>query len=552
MSGGGHAEHMGKHALLSERRKWATLATACLTMLLLSVDLTVLHLAVPRLTAELRPTSTQLLWIADVYGFALGGLLITMGNVGDRVGRRRLLLVGTFGFGAASGLTAYAWNAELLIVARALLGVAGSTLMPSTLSIIRNTFTDPVERTRAIGIWSSVSSAGFAVGPLIGGLLLDHFWWGSVFLINIPVMLLIFVVGFFVLPESKNPRPGRLDALSVLLSVTGIAAVIYTIKDAAHDGFAQTDVAVACVVGVGALTLFAWRQGRLETPLIDVALFRNRGFSASVGATVMAMFALAGVGFVGSQYFQVVLGWSPLRSAVAQLPGVAGAVAGAVLAPKLAAAAGRARTVGLGLTLVSVGLLQYLWLSTEVYYPAVLAALIVTSSGVAMTFTVTADSVLESVPRERAGAASAISETAYEMGGALGIAVLGSVLSRVYRDGLDMPPGIPGEHGAVVRESLAGAMDVAGRLTADLGAALATTAREAFIDGFHATVAACSALAAIVMVATWIALRGAPAPGPAESAGEEAAPATPPARSSGDPDTLVLVADSAQRAATGP
>ncbi|WP_431995645.1 MFS transporter [Streptomyces griseoflavus] len=549
---------MGKHALLSERRKWATLAIACLTMLLLSVDLTVLHLAVPRLTAELRPTSTQLLWIADVYGFALGGLLITMGNVGDRIGRRRLLLVGTFAFGAASGLTAYAWTPELLIASRALLGVAGSTLMPSTLSIIRNTFTDPAERTRAIGIWSSVSSAGFAVGPLIGGILLDHFWWGSVFLINIPVMLLIFVVGFFVLPESKNPEPGRLDVLSVLLSVAGVTAVIYTIKDAAHDGLTDPDVALAATLGVGALALFARRQRRLRTPLIDVVLFRNRGFNASVGATVMAMFALAGVGFVGSQYFQVVLGWSPLRSAVTQLPGVAGAVLGAVLAPTLAAAWGRARTVALGLALVTAGLLQYLRLSAEISYPAVLAALIVTSSGVAMTFTVTADSVLASVPKERAGAASAISETAYEMGGALGIAVLGSVLSRVYRDGLEVPAGVPGEHAAVAGESLAGAMEVARALPGALGEALASAARVAFLDGFHVTVATCAALAALVTVAAGLALRGAAAPQAA--AAEESAPHGPdiprsaPAVPGGTPqeNTLVPAPDPGRSTMTAP
>ncbi|MEW2071341.1 MFS transporter [Streptomyces sp. NPDC007346] len=499
---------MRKHTRIGPGRKAATLVTACLAMLLLSVDLTVLNLAVPQLTADLRPSSTQLLWIADVYGFALGSLLITMGSIGDRIGRRRLLLIGTVAFGAASALTAYASSPEQLIGARALLGVAGATIMPSTLSIVRNTFTDPVERAKAIGIWSSVSSAGFALGPLVGGVLLEHFWWGSVFLINLPVMAIIFVIGFIVLPESKNPEPGRLDALSVLLSVVGLAGLIYTIKDAAHDGLLQSDVGIAVLVAVGALYLFARRQGRLATPLIDVQLFRHRAFSASVGATVMAMFALAGVGFVGSQYFQVVLGWSALHSALAQLPGVLGAVFGAVLAPRLAAGWGRSRTVGLGLSLVTVGLLQYLWLSTDVNYPAVVAALVVTSAGVAMTFTVSADSVMAAVPKERAGAASAVAETAYELGGALGIAVLGSLLSRAYRNSLDLPAGLPGDVGQAARESLALAMRAAARLPEEAGRALGASARDAFMDGLHLAVGVCAALAAVTALAAWRALRG--------------------------------------------
>lgn len=499
---------MRKHRRISKGQKTATLVTACLAMLLLSVDLTVLSLAVPQLTADLRPSSTELLWIADVYGFALGSLLITMGSIGDRIGRRRLLLVGTIAFGAASVLTAYAASPEQLVAARALLGVAGSTIMPSTLSIVRNTFTDPVERAKAIGIWSSVSSAGFAVGPLVGGVLLEHFWWGSVFLINVPVMVFIFVLGFLVLPESKNPEPGKLDLLSVLLSVLGLAALIYTIKETAHDGLLQTDVGIAALVAVAALYLFARRQRRLATPLIDVRLFKHRAFGASVGATMMAMFALAGVGFIGAQYFQVVLGWSALDSALAQLPGVLGAVAGAVLAPRLAAGWGRSRTVGLGLVLVAVGMLQYLWLSTDVFYPAVLAALIITGAGVSMSFTVSADSVMASVPKERAGAASAIAETAYELGGALGIAVLGSVLGRAYRNNLDLPAGVAGDVAQAARESLAVAVQVAAQLPGEGGRALAAAARGAFMDGFHLAVGVCAALAAVIAAVVWQALRG--------------------------------------------
>lgn len=274
------------------RTKWLSLAIACLATLLLSLDMTVLHLALPRLVADLGASSTQLLWISDIYGFAVAGLLVTMGNVSDRIGRKRLLLIGSAAFSAASAVTAYAPTPELLIAARALLGVAGATIMPSTLSIVRNVFAEPAERTTAIGVWSSMSAAGFAVGPLVGGLMLDHFWWGSVFLINLPVMAVVLVGGYLVLPESRDPDAGRVDLVSVALSFTGVVAVVYAVKEAAHSGAGQTGVVAGGLLGVACLALFVRRQTRLADPLIDVRLFRQRAFAASVGTSMMAIFTM--------------------------------------------------------------------------------------------------------------------------------------------------------------------------------------------------------------------------------------------------------------------
>ncbi|GLW07768.1 MFS transporter [Microtetraspora sp. NBRC 13810] len=499
-----------EHTAVGDRRKWATLAISCLAVLLLAIDLTVLHLALPQLAADLSPSATQILWIGDVYGFALAGLLITMGNVGDRIGRKRLLLIGAAAFGAASALTAYATTPELLIAARALLGVAGATIMPSTLSIIRNAFTEPAERTTAIGIWSGMSASGFALGPVVGGLLLDHFWWGSVFLINLPVMALILVAGAVVLPESRNPRPGRLDAVSVVLSVIGVIGVIYAIKEAAAGGPGQAAVWIAGGAGLAALAWFALRQTRLAEPLIDVRLFGRRAFSAAVTANLVAIFGMSALSLVFAWYFQLVIGWSPLVAGLAGLPGgLAGAVGG-VLAVKLITVMGRARVVALGLAMSATSFALYSQMDAGTSYLYLLAGMVVGGVGIGLTFAVTNDTVLASVPKERAGAASAISETAFELGGALGIAVLGSLLTGVYRSGLQLPAGVPAEAAAPIRDSLPTALDAAAALPAELGAAVADTARQAFVEAIGTTSLAAAVLIAVLAVASLAGLRGVP------------------------------------------
>ncbi|MFI7695992.1 MFS transporter [Nonomuraea sp. NPDC049655] len=487
-------------------RKWACLAIACLATLLLSVDLTVLHLALPRLVADLGASSTQLLWIGDMYGFALAGLLVTMGNLGDRVGRKRLLLIGAAGFGAASVVTAYAPNPELLIAARTLLGVAGAMIMPSTLSIVRNVFADPRERTAAIGIWSGMSAAGFALGPVVGGVLLDHFWWGSVFLINVPIMALVLVCGFLVLPESRGPA-GRVDGPSVVLSFAGVVTAVYAVKEAAHQGLAHADVLGAAVVGAVCLVLFVRRQGRLATPLIDVRLFRRRAFSASVGTNLLAIFALSAMNLLFAWYLQLVLGWTPLQAGLAQLPGGLSGAVGGVLAARLIGRLGRNGVVALGLALNAGAFVRYAMLGTELDYLTLLPVMMIGGLGVGLTFTVNNDNILATAPKERAGAAAAVSETAFELGGALGIAVLGTVLNSVYRANLLVPAGVPGE---AARESIAGATATAAELPPQAAGELMRAARTAFVSGMQVTTLVTAVLLAVVAVFALAWLRGVP------------------------------------------
>ncbi|SDM33578.1 MFS transporter [Nonomuraea jiangxiensis] len=489
------------------QKKWTCLAIACLATLLLSLDLTVLHLALPRLVTDLGASSTQLLWIGDIYGFALAGLLVTMGNLGDRIGRKRLLLIGAAAFGAASVITAYAPSPELLIAARALLGVAGATIMPSTLSIIRNVFTEPGERTAAIGIWSGMSAAGFAVGPVVGGVLLDHFWWGSVFLINVPIMVVVLVGGALVLPESRNPHAGRLDLTSVVLSFAGIVAAVYAVKEAAHNGLEHADVLVAGLAGVAMLGLFGWRQTRLAEPLIDVRLFRLRAFSASIYTNLLAIFAMSAMMLMFAWYLQLVLGWSPLQAGLAQLPGGLSGAVGGVLAAKLIHFLGRNGVVALGLVMNAGAFLYYSTLGPELNYLVLLPVMIIGGMGVGFAFTVNNDNVLATAPKERAGAAAAVSETAFELGGALGIAILGTVLNSAYQANLALPAGVPGE---AARESIAGAVGTAATLPPEQAGPLIQAAQAAFIEGVHLTSLVTAGVLAVVAVLALVGLRGVP------------------------------------------
>ncbi|MEU3643903.1 MFS transporter [Lentzea sp. NPDC034063] len=406
-------------------RKWAALGVLALALLLIAVDGTVLALAIPALQHELAPTAAQVLWIGDIYSFVLGGLLVTMGTLGDRIGRKKLLLLGAAGFGAASLLAAFAPSAGWLIAARALLGVAGATIMPSTLSIIRNLFTDPVERRRAVAVWAAMATAGAALGPLVGGVLLEHFWWGSVFIVNLPVMAALLVFGAWWLPESRDPNPGPFELVSAVLSAVGVVPLVYAIKEVALVG--PTWIALtAGLVGVAGLWLFVRRQQTSAHPMIDVALFRNPAFSGAVGATMIAIFALTGLVFFLSQYFQNVLGYSPLEAGLRELPlGVAGMLVIALIGPVVRRlGAGRAIAAGL---LVSAAGLAIIGFSAQ--YGAIAVALVVIGAGVGLALTLTTDAVVSAVPADKAGAASAVSETAYELGAALGIAVLGTVLS---------------------------------------------------------------------------------------------------------------------------
>jgi DHA2 family multidrug resistance protein-like MFS transporter len=410
------------------RRDWIGLAVIALPCLLYAMDLTVLYLAVPELSADLEPSSTQLLWIVDIYGFLLAGLLITMGTLGDRIGRRRLLLTGAAAFGVASVLAAFSTSAEMLIAARALLGVAGATLAPSTLSLIRSMFHDPAQRTVAIGVWITSFSAGAAIGPPLGGLLLEFFWWGSVFLLAVPVMAVLLVVGPRLLPEYRDPNPGRLDLVSAGLSLVAVLAVIYGLKRIAVDG-ADAFAALAIVAGLAVGAAFVRRQERLSDPLIDLRLFRVPAFRATLTTNTLGFFVAFGSSLFFSQYLQLVLGLSPLEAGLWTMPSAAGFIVGSTVAPMLVRRIDPGTVTAAGFTLAAAGfavLAQAGDLATVVSGSTLMAL------GLGPVFTLAADLVVGAAPPERAGVASAINETSSEFGGALGIAVLGSIATAAY------------------------------------------------------------------------------------------------------------------------
>ncbi|MEU7980982.1 MFS transporter [Micromonospora sp. NPDC049081] len=481
--------------VLSTRRRWAALAVLAAAVLLLAVDGTVLSLAVPALTASLAPTAEQVLWIGDVYSLTLAGLLVLMGNLADRFGRKRVLLVGSVAFGAASLLAAFAPSAPALIGARLLLGVAGATLMPSTLSLIRNIFPDSGERTRAIAIWSTAFGAGSAVGPLVGGFLLEHFWWGSVFLINVPVMVLVVVSGLLLLPESRDPRPGRFDVPSAVLSMAAVVPLVYAVKHVVGAGV--DGVTVSCLlVGVTAGVLFVRRQRRLEQPMLDVELFGNPAFLGAVVANVIAIFALVGMLFFFSQYLQFARGFGPLQAGLAELPATLASIVVVVIIAAVVARFGRGRAIALGLGLAAAGLAgvavaahaPYLWLGL---------ALVPIGLGIGLAMTLTGDAIISAAPPRKAGSVSAITETANELGVVLGIAVLGSLLSLVYRHAVSVPSGLPAADAARVRDSLGSALQV-------LPPQAAAGARDAFITGVQVTSSLAAALTLGAAVLAWV------------------------------------------------
>jgi len=486
------------------RRQWIGLAVIALPCLLYAMDLTVLTLAVPALTADLQPSSTELLWIVDIYGFLVAGFLITMGTLGDRIGRRRLLLIGAGAFGGASIVAAFSSSPEMLIASRALLGIAGATLAPSTLSLIRNMFEDDRQRTVAIGIWITSFSAGAAIGPLVGGVLLESFHWSSVFLVAVPVMLLLLAIGPRLLPEYRDPEPGRLDLLSAAFSLVAVLAVIYGIKAIAKDGLGLATVApVLAGFLVGAA--FVDRQRRLADPMIDLGLFRRPAFSLALGANTLGFAVVFGLEVFVAQYFQLVLGYSPLDAGLWSLPGAAAFVVGSQLTPPLAARVRPPVAMLGGILVAMVGVALLTQAGAGDGPGLVVGGIVVLSLGLAPLFTLAADLAIGSAPPERAGAASGISETSSELGGALGLAILGTVGTAVYRDrSADaFPTDLPTESAGTASDTLGGAVEVADRLPRALAADVLEPAREAFVEAIQigATVSGVLVVAAAFMVA---------------------------------------------------
>jgi MFS transporter, DHA2 family, multidrug resistance protein len=484
------------------RREWIGLAVIALPCVVYAMDLTVLNLALPDLSEDLEPSSSQLLWIVDIYGFLVAGLLITMGTLGDRIGRRRLLLIGGAAFGAASALAALSTSAEMLIAARALLGVAGATLAPSTLALIRNMFADPQERTFAIGVWITSFSGGAAIGPLVGGLLLERFWWGSVFLLAVPVMAVLLVVGPRLLPEYRNPAAGRLDLISAAESLVAVLAVIYGLKQMAQEGLGwEAVVAIAAGLAVGAA--FVRRQGRLADPLIDLRLFRVPAFSGALTANTLGFFVNFGIAVFIAQYLQLVLGLSPLEAGLWTLPWAGGFIVGSMLTPVIVSRISAASAIVGGLALAAAGFGLLTQVSGDSSLATLVTGSVVLALGLAPVFTLAADLMVSAAPAERAGAAAGISETSSEFGGALGIAVLGVIGTALYRGEVadTVPAGIPSEAADAARDSLGGAVAAGDELPEASAPELVDAASDAFTQALQlaATLSAAVLIAAAVL-----------------------------------------------------
>jgi DHA2 family multidrug resistance protein-like MFS transporter len=481
---------------LAGRREWIGLCVLSVACLIYSMDLSVLFLAMPAIVADLDPSASELLWINDIYGFMVAGFLVTMGTLGDRVGRRRVLLIGASAFGVASALAAFSSTAQQLIMARALLGIAGATFAPSTLSLVVNLFHNENERHRAIGIWGGAFALGGLVGPLIGGALLQYFHWGSVFLINIPIMLALLIAAPFLLPEYKNEGGEKLDLLSVALSLGTVLPIIYGFKHMAADGFAPRQL-VAIAAGLLVGVLFVRRQQSLAHPLIDLRLFRIPAFTASLIVNLAGMFFVFGVFLFQNLFLQLVLGLSPLEAALWSVPSALVFTIMSFQAYRFTSRLGPVKTVLLGLLVYVVGVSAMAAAAYAESLVGVLAASMLVGLGFVPVVLTTTGLIVGTAPPEQAGSASAISETSAEFGGALGVAILGSIGTLVYRmtmDGVDLS-GLNAAQQLAVSTTLAGAVETA-KAMGDTAPVWLEAARSGFSLGF----AACCALAAVTLL----------------------------------------------------
>jgi len=487
-------------------REWAALVVLMLPVLLVSIDNTVLSFALPYIARDLQPSGTAQLWMVDAYPLVLAGLLVAMGNLGDRYGRRRMLMIGTVGFGAVSAFAAFVPNAELLILARVLLGFFGAMLMPSTLSLLRSTFTDRRQRRLAIAIWAAGFSAGSAVGPVVGGVLLEHFWWGSVFLLAVPVLLPLLVLAPLLITESKDPNPGPFDAVSILLSMATLVPIVFAIKTVATDGLGIVPI-VLVIVGLIAGVAFVRRMLSRENPMFDVRLFRVRAFSGAVIVNLVSVFSLVGFLFFLTQHLQLVSGLAPMDAAIALVPGTVVIVIAGLAAVPLVRIVRPGYVMAAGLTLSLIAYTSIAVIGSGATVTSLVVAFCVLGAGIGAAETLSNDLIIASVPADKAGAASGVSETAYELGAVLGTAVLGSILTAFYRSSIVIPDALSPADAAAARETLGAAVEISTTLPGSTGDALLASARHAFDSGVAVTAWTAAALMVVAIVVTLVTLR---------------------------------------------
>jgi DHA2 family multidrug resistance protein-like MFS transporter len=487
-------------------REWAALVVLMLPVLLVSIDNTVLSFALPYIARDLQPSGVAQLWMVDAYPLVLAGLLVAMGNLGDRYGRRRMLMIGSLGFGVVSAFAAFVPSAELLILARVLLGVFGAMLMPSTLSLLRSIFTDRSQRRLAIAIWAAGFSAGSAVGPVVGGVLLEHFWWGSVFLLAVPVLLPLLVLAPLLITESRDPQPGPFDAVSIVLSMVTLVPIVFAIKAVATDGVGVLPI-VLVIVGILAGVTFVRRMLARPNPMFDVRLFRVRAFSGAVIVNLVSVFSLVGFLFFLTQHLQLVSALAPLQAAVALVPGTLVIVIAGLAAVPLVRIIRPGYIMAGGLTLSLIAYTSIAIIGSNATVPSLIIAFCVLGAGIGAAETLSNDLILSTVPAEKAGAASGVSETAYELGAVLGTAVLGSILTAYYRASIIIPAGLSPADSMAARETLGAAVEISTTLPQSRGDALLESARSAFDSGVAVTAWTAAALMVVAIVVTLVTLR---------------------------------------------
>ncbi|MFD1940159.1 MFS transporter [Nonomuraea mangrovi] len=505
---------MSAHASQAGARKWMGLAVLALPTLLISLDQSVLFLALPHLVEALSPTGTQTLWIMDVYGFLIAGFLVTMGTLGDRIGRRKLLMIGATAVGLTSLLAAYASSAEMLIATRALLGISAATLMPSTLALISNMFHDPQQRGRAIAVWAGCFMAGTALGPVVGGVLLEFFWWGSVFLLGVPVMLILLIAAPILLPEYKDPDGGKLDLLSVVLSLAAILPIVYGLKELTRHGWEPLPL-VAVVVGAAVGALFVRRQRNLTHPLLDLGLFRSGAFTAALVILLVSMVATGGGYLFITGFLQMVEGLPPMAAGLWMVPSAIASIVAAQLAPALAKRFPLSLVIGVGLLVSMVGYLLIVFVEPVGGMPLIVAGFVTVFFGGGPIGALGTNLVVGSAPPEKGGSAAALSSISGDLGASLGIAALGSLGTAVYRGVVTVPDGLPADVSQAVSGGLEHAIVAARQLPAETAAKALTAARDAYTSGLNAIGIVCAVIAAITAAIALTALRKAGASSPA-------------------------------------
>ncbi len=516
-------------AVGSHPKRWLILPVLCLSLFLVVIDNTIVNVALPTLSRELGASTSELQWIVDAYSLVFAGLLLAAGNLGDRLGRKGTLQIGLVLFAGTSAIAAVAGTAGQLIAARAAMGVGAALVFPATLAILTNVFTDPVERAKAIGVWSAVSGLAVALGPVSGGWLLEHFWWGSVFLVNLPIVAVALVLGQRLLPTSRDPHAGRLDPAGLVVSVAAVVLLVTTVIEAPNWGWGSPTTIGGFVLSAALLAAFVWWERRRPDPMLDVRVFANPRFSAAAVAVAIAFFALFGFIFLITQYFQFVRGYSTLSAGVHTLPFAFAAGITAPLAARLALRIGTKAVVTAGLTSMATGFLVASTIdATSAYWGTVVVSMVLIAAGLTLTTAPSTEAIMGSLPREKAGVGSAVNDTTRELGGTLGVAVVGSVFSSVFGPKLvDRLAGAPVPEPAVAaaQDSMAAAMAVAAQAPEAARPVLVDAARSAFLDGMAAgsRVAAIAAAGGAVAALAFLPSRAAHQPAGTSAAAVAAA-----------------------------